>query len=49
MTGPTPITIGGRKGMVSYFDDKLKLVDEKVATIAKVIFEDGTVQFFTLT
>ena len=43
-----PITLGGRKGEVSYFDDKLKLVPETVATIAKVRFEDGRIEFFIL-
>jgi predicted SnoaL-like aldol condensation-catalyzing enzyme len=43
-----PITLSGRKGTVSYFDDKLKLVPEKQATIAKVIFDNGTIEFFTI-
>lgn len=43
-----PITLGDRKGTVSYFDGNLKLEDEKKATIAKVIFDDGEVAFFMI-
>jgi hypothetical protein len=43
-----PITLGGRKGEVSYFDDKLKLSDKETATIAKVIYDDGSVAFFNI-
>ena len=43
-----PITLGGRNGHVSYFDDKLKLTDENTATIAKVIFENGEISFFVI-
>lgn len=46
MTVAQPITLGGRKGDVTYLDDKLKLVPEKAATIAKVRFEDGRIEFF---
>jgi hypothetical protein len=42
------ITLGGRKGEVSYFDDKLKLVPEKEATVAKVRFDDGAIEFFII-
>ncbi len=43
-----PITIGGRKGTVSYFDDVLKLTPKDKATTAKVIYDNGDVAFFTI-
>ncbi len=42
------ITIGGRKGTVSYFDDVLKLTPKDKATMAKVIYDNGDVAFFTI-
>ena len=54
---PEPITIGGKKGLVSFFDQNLKQVPKKQATMAKVHFEpqvdpqayaleDGRIAFF---
>jgi hypothetical protein len=48
MTVGEPITLGGRKGEVSYFDDNLKLVPKAKATIAKVRFDDGCIEFYTI-
>ena len=48
MNLPEPIVIGSRRGDVSFFDANLKQVPKKQATIAKVRFEDGRIEFFTI-
>ena len=44
----TSITIDGRTGTVVYVDDAWKLVDEKLATLAAVVFDDGGRTYYKL-
>ncbi len=44
---PTPIEIDGKQGMVVYLDDQWKPTDKNKAILAKVLFDDGKVAFYT--
>ncbi len=44
-----PVTIGGKSGTVAYFDREWQMVSPERATLAKVVFDDGTTGFYTVT
>jgi hypothetical protein len=46
---PEPITIDGRAGTVVYLDDQWHPVKKAVATLAKVVFDDGGRVFYRVT
>lgn len=48
VSAPESITIDGRQGSVIYLDDKFAVVDKSRATLAKVVFEDGSVGFYRI-
>jgi hypothetical protein len=43
---PEPITIDGKTGMVVYINDLFVPVTKDKATMAKVLFDDGTRAFY---
>lgn len=45
---PETIVINGRPGKVVHFDDDFRPVPKEQATTAKVIFDDGSVTFFSV-
>ena len=46
MTTPQPIVIDGRSGTVLYLNDTWEPVEPEVATLARVLFEDGGSAFY---
>lgn len=48
MMSPRPITIGTRTGTIVYLDAQWKPVEPEQATLARVLFEDGSTAFYTV-
>lgn len=42
------VTIDGQQGVLAYFNKDFVMVDQKDATMAKVVFDDGRVVFYTV-